>query len=154
MVADHLRHASAAHRELNLCRSRLVTVAPRACAVDNGGCDCRSEETRSRLLQPQQSRPHPIVHSSSIILTSLHLSSTCVKAMSILQKLTKPFIDLSVMTWDFGLFLANLILPAHPPNQVIAAGLPGHAGKWPDYVPPGEGDSRSACPMLNAMCAS
>ena len=74
--------------------------------------------------------------------------------MSILQKLTKPLIDLSVMTWDFGLFLANLILPAHPPNQVIAAGLPGHAGKWPDYVPPGEGDSRSACPMLNAMCAS
>ncbi len=67
------------------------------------------------------------------------------------QKLTKPFIDLSVLTWDFGLFLANLVLPEHAPNKVIAAGLPGHAGRWPEYVPPREGDSRSACPMLNAM---
>jgi hypothetical protein len=58
------------------------------------------------------------------------------------------------MTWDFGLFLANLILPAHHPNKVIAAGLPGHAGRWPEYVAPREGDSRSACPMLNAMYAS
>ncbi|KAF3047644.1 hypothetical protein E8E12_011152 [Didymella heteroderae] len=71
--------------------------------------------------------------------------------MGFTQKLIKPFIDLSVMTWDFGLFLANLILPAHPPNKVIAAGIPGHAGRWPEYVPPREGDSRSACPMLNAM---
>ncbi|KAJ4405123.1 hypothetical protein N0V91_005485 [Didymella pomorum] len=71
--------------------------------------------------------------------------------MGFTQKLTKPFIDLSVMTWDFGLFLANLILPAHHPNKVIAAGLPGHAGRWPEYVAPREGDSRSACPMLNAM---
>ncbi|KAH6637501.1 Chloroperoxidase [Boeremia exigua] len=71
--------------------------------------------------------------------------------MGLTQKLTKPFIDLSVMTWDFGIFLANLILPAHPPNGVIAAGIPGHAGSWPEYTAPREGDSRSACPMLNAM---
>ena len=71
--------------------------------------------------------------------------------MGLTQKLTKPFVDLSVMTWDFGLFLANLILPAHPPNEVVAAGVPGHQGKWPEYTPPREGDSRSACPMLNAM---
>ena len=71
--------------------------------------------------------------------------------MGLTQKLTKPFVDLSVMTWDFGLFLANLVLPAHPPNEVVAAGVPGHQGKWPEYTPPREGDSRSACPMLNAM---
>ncbi|KZM20048.1 uncharacterized protein EKO05_0009824 [Ascochyta rabiei] len=71
--------------------------------------------------------------------------------MSLTQKTTKLLVDLSVMTWDFGLFLANLLLPAHPPNKVIAAGIPGHAGKWPEYTPPREGDSRSACPMLNAM---
>jgi hypothetical protein len=73
--------------------------------------------------------------------------------MDIAQKLVKPLIDLSVMTWDFGLFLLNIVLPAHEPNKVIAAGLPGYAGKWPAYTPPNEGDSRSACPMLNAMCA-
>ncbi|KAF3005013.1 hypothetical protein E8E13_008838 [Curvularia kusanoi] len=71
--------------------------------------------------------------------------------MGLTQKITKPFIDLTVMTWDFGIFLANLVLPAHPPNEVVTAGLPGHAGKWPEYSPPREGDSRSACPMLNAM---
>jgi len=71
--------------------------------------------------------------------------------MGLTQKLTKPFVDLSVMTWDFGLFLANLVLPAHPPNEVVAVGVPGHQGKWPEYTPPREGDSRSACPMLNAM---
>ena len=74
--------------------------------------------------------------------------------MGLVQKLTKPIVDLSVITWDFGLFLANFVLPAHHRNEVIAAGLPGHAGKWPEYIPPCEGDSRSACPMLNAMCAS
>lgn len=74
--------------------------------------------------------------------------------MGITEKLTKPFIDLSVMIWDFGFFLANLILPSHPPSKVIAQGVPGHAGSWPEYVPPREGDSRSACPMLNAMCVS
>ncbi|XPS68271.1 hypothetical protein M3J09_000563 [Ascochyta lentis] len=71
--------------------------------------------------------------------------------MSLAEKLTKLLTDLSVMTWDFGLFLANLLLPAHPPNKVIATGVPGHAGKWPEYTPPREGDSRSACPMINAM---
>ena len=74
--------------------------------------------------------------------------------MGLMQKLTKPIVDLSVITWDFGLFLANLVLPAHHPTEVITAGLPGHAGKWPEYIPPHESDSRSACPMLNAMCAS
>ncbi len=73
--------------------------------------------------------------------------------MDIIHKLTNPLVDLSVLTWDLGLFLMNLVFPAHSPNHVIPPGLPGHAGKWPEYVPPGEGDSRSACPMLNAMFA-
>ncbi|KAF2730781.1 Cloroperoxidase [Polyplosphaeria fusca] len=68
-----------------------------------------------------------------------------------MQKLTKPFIDVFVVTWDFVLFILNLILPAHKPGSVIPAGAPGNNGQWPDYVAPQEGDSRSACPMLNAL---
>jgi hypothetical protein len=30
-------------------------------------------------------------------------------------------------------------------------GHPGAGGKWPDYIPPKDGDSRSCCPGLNAM---
>ncbi|KAJ4347663.1 hypothetical protein N0V95_005205 [Ascochyta clinopodiicola] len=64
--------------------------------------------------------------------------------MSLTQKVTKLLVDLSVMTWDFGIFLANLLLPAHPPNKVIAAGIPGHEGKWPEYTPPREADKSRA----------
>ncbi|KAF2821659.1 Cloroperoxidase [Ophiobolus disseminans] len=71
--------------------------------------------------------------------------------MSLYQKLTKPFIDIFVLTWDFNLFLLNLVLPAHEPTDVIPAGAPGHAGHWPQYVAPKDSDSRSACPMLNAL---
>jgi hypothetical protein len=66
-------------------------------------------------------------------------------------KLTKPFIDLFVLTWDFQIFLLNLIFPPHPPNAVVPPHAPGHGGHWPAYTPPSAGDSRSACPMLNAL---
>lgn len=71
--------------------------------------------------------------------------------MGFVRKITKPFIDLSVLTWDFNLFLLNLVLPSYKPDDVVPAGAPGHHGKWPAYVAPTDGDSRSACPMLNAM---
>jgi hypothetical protein len=67
------------------------------------------------------------------------------------QKLSKPFIDISVLIWDFNLFLLNLVLPSHPPTSVISAHVPGFHGHWPTYTPPGPSDSRSACPMLNAL---
>ncbi|OAK99389.1 Cloroperoxidase [Phaeosphaeriaceae sp. SRC1lsM3a] len=71
--------------------------------------------------------------------------------MSLQTKLTKPFVDIFVLTWDFGLFLLNLVLPPHPPNSVVPAHSPGASGHWPRYQPPGPNDSRSACPMLNAL---
>jgi hypothetical protein len=71
--------------------------------------------------------------------------------MSLVHKLTKPLIDILVLTWDFQLFLLNLILTPHPPNLVVPPNAPGHAGKWPTYTPPSPTDSRSACPMLNAL---
>lgn len=71
--------------------------------------------------------------------------------MGIVQKITKPFYDIFILVWDFNLFLLNLVLPAHKPGRVVPAGAPGHNGNWPEYIPPKNGDSRSACPMLNAM---
>jgi hypothetical protein len=71
--------------------------------------------------------------------------------MAIVQKLIKVFTDLFVMTWDLWLAALNLILPYHKTGQVVQPGLPGHHGRWPKYIAPREGDSRSACPMLNAM---
>lgn len=59
--------------------------------------------------------------------------------------------DLATITWDNMLFLLNLVSPSKTPGSVVPAGYPGHAGSWPDYAPPQEGDSRSACPMLNAL---
>ena len=61
--------------------------------------------------------------------------------------------DLRVFAWDFGLVILNLL--AFPfkrkVGSVILEGLPGHGGKWPEYRPPREGDSRSCCPALNAL---
>ena len=71
--------------------------------------------------------------------------------MGIARKVASPFINAFVMAWDFQLFLLNLILPNYKPGDVVPAGAPGHHGQWPEYVAPKDGDSRSACPMLNAM---
>ncbi|KAI7690908.1 hypothetical protein KC353_g19247, partial [Hortaea werneckii] len=60
-------------------------------------------------------------------------------------------IDLSVIAWDAVIALMNLFAAKHKEGEVIPKGAPGHHGSWPEYVPPREGDSRSACPMLNAL---
>ncbi|OBZ76314.1 putative sterigmatocystin biosynthesis peroxidase stcC [Grifola frondosa] len=53
--------------------------------------------------------------------------------------------------WDVALTLVNLVLPKKPANKVVPPGHAGAGGLWPQYVPPAEGDSRCACPMLNAL---
>ncbi|KIM41361.1 hypothetical protein M413DRAFT_71959 [Hebeloma cylindrosporum] len=59
--------------------------------------------------------------------------------------------NLFVFTWDFGLVLVNIITPNRKVGHVTPEGAPGAGGKWPEYVPPKEGDSRCSCPALNAM---
>ncbi|KAE9402650.1 chloroperoxidase-like protein, partial [Gymnopus androsaceus JB14] len=56
-----------------------------------------------------------------------------------------------IFGWDFAIALFNLVTPNLKAGHVVPEGFPGADGKWPEYVPPGEGDSRSACPMLNAL---
>jgi len=51
-----------------------------------------------------------------------------------------------VLGYDLILFVYNAIAPKRRPGKVVATG-----GKWPKYVAPQRGDSRSACPALNAL---
>lgn len=71
--------------------------------------------------------------------------------MGLLGKVEPVLSGLFVFVWDNALFMLNLVLPKHKPGQVVPKGAPGYHGNWPEYVPPKATDSRSACPMLNAM---
>nr|CAC03461.1 putative chloroperoxidase [Agaricus bisporus] len=65
--------------------------------------------------------------------------------------LFKIFHDIAFFSWDLGLTFVNLVLPNRPVGKVTPEGHPGYGGKWPEYIPPKEGDSRCSCPALNAM---
>ncbi|OCB87321.1 chloroperoxidase-like protein [Sanghuangporus baumii] len=59
--------------------------------------------------------------------------------------------NIFVFSWDFSLFLLNLVSFKRKVGEVTLKGNAGYGGKWPEYIPPKETDSRSACPALNAM---
>ena len=59
--------------------------------------------------------------------------------------------NIFVFSWDFALFVLNLASFKRKVGKVTLEGNPGFGGKWPEYIPPTETDSRSACPALNAM---
>lgn len=61
------------------------------------------------------------------------------------------FDTVHIVSWDILLDLGNLLLPKRRPSLVVPAGHPGFEGNWPEYVAVMEGDSRGACPGLNAM---
>jgi hypothetical protein len=65
--------------------------------------------------------------------------------------IVKFFHDVAFLSWDAGLSVINLFLPRRPEGKVTPEGHPGFGGKWPEFIPPKDGDSRSACPALNAM---
>lgn len=71
--------------------------------------------------------------------------------MGPMAKMGSVLIDLSIMLWDNTLFLLNMLSPKLPAGSVVPKDCPGHNLTWPAYEPPGPDDSRSACPMLNAM---
>ena len=61
------------------------------------------------------------------------------------------FTGVYVFTWDAALELTNLVLPKRKVGRVVLEGHPGFGGEWPEFKPPQEGDSRCACPALNAL---
>lgn len=60
-------------------------------------------------------------------------------------------LPIRLFLWDFALTIYNLLVPLLPAERVVPEGRPGANGLWPEYIPPTETDSRSCCPMLNAM---
>ena len=71
--------------------------------------------------------------------------------MFLITPIARGFQDIGVLTWDFGLFLLNLVTPNLKVDHVTPQGHPGADGKWPEYIPPKDGDSRCCCPALNAL---
>ncbi|KAJ7099862.1 Chloroperoxidase [Mycena crocata] len=71
--------------------------------------------------------------------------------MPLLSGAGKVFQNIYIFIWDVGLTLINLVTPKKKIGSVVPSGRPGAGGKWPEFVPPKEGDSRSCCPALNAM---
>ncbi|KAH7886161.1 Chloroperoxidase [Phlebopus sp. FC_14] len=64
---------------------------------------------------------------------------------------TTLFYDGGILLWDTLLTLLNLVRFKRRVGEVTPLGHPGYGGHWPEYRPPGEGDSRCSCPALNAM---
>ncbi|KAI0046193.1 chloroperoxidase-like protein [Auriscalpium vulgare] len=56
-----------------------------------------------------------------------------------------------IVVWDIALVLVNLVAFKRKVGHVTPKGHPGAGGVWPEYIPPRAGDSRCACPALNAM---
>jgi len=71
--------------------------------------------------------------------------------MGIVHSIANTLLNTYIFSWDALLALANLVLPNRPVGKVTPEGHPGFGGKWPEYVPRKEGDSRCSCPALNAM---
>ena len=60
-------------------------------------------------------------------------------------------LPIRLLLWDLALTIYNLCAPLLPADRVVPQGRPGARGLWPQYIPPTDTDSRSCCPMLNAM---
>jgi len=75
---------------------------------------------------------------------------TCL-TMFLISSIAKFFTNIYIGLWDISLTLFNLVTPKRPVGKVIPEGSPGAGGKWPEFIAPKEGDSRSACPALNAL---
>jgi hypothetical protein len=71
--------------------------------------------------------------------------------MGLLNKIAGFFINIFVFSWDFTLLILNRLTPSYAPGHVVPAHAAGHNLTWPAYIPPQDDDSRSACPMLNAL---
>jgi hypothetical protein len=61
------------------------------------------------------------------------------------------FTNTYIFTWDALTELTNQVLPKRKEGHVVPEGHPGFGGKWPEYIPPKDGDSRCCCPALNAL---
>jgi hypothetical protein len=71
--------------------------------------------------------------------------------MGLVSGIANFFSSIYIFLWDTVLAFGNLVLPKRPTALVVPDGHPGSGGKWPEYVPAKEGDSRCSCPGINAL---
>ena len=69
----------------------------------------------------------------------------------VLSTLFEGMFFVGLVGWDLSLAFINLVTFKRKVGRVTPKGQPGEGGIWPEYSPPREGDSRCACPALNAM---
>ncbi|KAJ7189749.1 Chloroperoxidase [Mycena pura] len=67
------------------------------------------------------------------------------------KSIGKLSLNIYIFSWDAWLTLVNFVTPNRKVGHVVPRGVPGAGCKWPEFVAPKEGDSRCACPALNAM---
>jgi hypothetical protein len=71
--------------------------------------------------------------------------------MGALHKIYMVLLKIYILSWDIPITLLNIVLPQRPVGKVIRKGYPGFDGRWPEYVPRKQSDSRCSCPAINAM---
>ena len=71
--------------------------------------------------------------------------------MGFFSSVSTVVFGVGIMSWDVLLTLLNLVQRKRCIGHVTPVGHPGYEGHWPEFRPPQEGDSRCACPALNAM---
>ncbi|EPT01971.1 hypothetical protein FOMPIDRAFT_99721 [Fomitopsis schrenkii] len=72
-------------------------------------------------------------------------------ASGLVDQIADTLLLVRLFLWDLSLTIYNLFAPLRPADRVVPEGRPGANGLWPQYVAPTETDSRSCCPMINAM---
>jgi hypothetical protein len=85
----------------------------------------------------------------TLVLLFLHPNFTIT--MFLVTFVSTVIQTLYTFAWDFVLALTNIVTFNRRKGHVTPRGTPGAEGKWPAYVAPKAGDSRSACPALNAL---
>jgi len=71
--------------------------------------------------------------------------------VGLIYGIANVILPVRLLIWDLALTLYNAFAPLLPENRVVPEGRPGEGGLWPQFIPPKDTDSRSCCPMLNAM---
>ncbi|KZT63476.1 chloroperoxidase-like protein [Daedalea quercina L-15889] len=71
--------------------------------------------------------------------------------VALIYGIANVILPIRLLIWDLALTLYNSLTPLLPEDRVVPEGRPGENGLWPQYIPPKDTDSRSCCPMLNAM---
>src|SRR5882762_7534210 len=71
-----------------------------------------------------------------------------IDSMKPFSSVANFFSAVYIFSWDIVLVLCNLALPKRPNGFIVPEGHPGFGGKWPEHIPPKEGDSRCSCPAL------